>query len=271
MHLCFNFDACPMHSPSGFVHLTHQNLRARALFCLNSLAKVNTQLLIYKWWCVPEVCEKGVYLQLTNEKGSLLEGKPVIKGHNFTLQISVFRVGSVGPCLRMTTHDCMYVFPPPPRNFTQRHNDDVTSEFDILPNYKKDYYITLHNSQLFCVKIFFPTKFQFLNSLSRRYCWCWWHMSKMIYTFLKYGCYCLETQIATNEGENANFTGSASHQIFHNFCFFVQERHMFPPNSKIFQERASQTLHFHQPYWYNSKTKHSFQKSWHVSSDMLKD
>ena len=47
MHLRFNFDACPMHSPSGFVHLTHQNLRARALFCLNSLAKVNMQLLIY--------------------------------------------------------------------------------------------------------------------------------------------------------------------------------------------------------------------------------
>ena len=49
MHLRFNFDACPMHSPSGFVYLTHQNLSARALFCLNSLAKVNTQLLIYKY------------------------------------------------------------------------------------------------------------------------------------------------------------------------------------------------------------------------------
>ena len=49
MHLRFNFDACPMHSPFGFVHLTHQNLSARALFCLNSLAKVNTQLLIYKY------------------------------------------------------------------------------------------------------------------------------------------------------------------------------------------------------------------------------
>ena len=47
MHLRFNFDAYPMHSPFGFVHLTHQNLSARALFCLNSLAKVNTQLLIY--------------------------------------------------------------------------------------------------------------------------------------------------------------------------------------------------------------------------------
>ena len=55
MHLRFNFDACPMHSPSGFVHLTHQNLSARALFCLNSLAKVNTQLLIYncgKYWSI---------------------------------------------------------------------------------------------------------------------------------------------------------------------------------------------------------------------------
>ena len=53
MHLRFNFDACPMHSPFGFMHLTHQNLSARALFCLNSLAKVNTHLLIYKYdWVV---------------------------------------------------------------------------------------------------------------------------------------------------------------------------------------------------------------------------
>ena len=49
MHLRFNFDACPMHSPFGFVHLMHQNLSARALFCLNSLAKANTQLLLYNW------------------------------------------------------------------------------------------------------------------------------------------------------------------------------------------------------------------------------
>ena len=66
MHLRFNFDACPMHSPSGFVHLTHQNLSARALFCLNSLAKVNTQLLIYK------------YLALYS--GVTLLGVPVGKG-----------------------------------------------------------------------------------------------------------------------------------------------------------------------------------------------
>ena len=44
MHLLFNFDACPMHSP---FKLKHQNLSVRALFCLNSLAKVNMQLLIY--------------------------------------------------------------------------------------------------------------------------------------------------------------------------------------------------------------------------------
>ena len=47
MHLRFNFDVCPMHSPFGFVHLTHQNFSTSALFCLNSLAKVNMQLLIY--------------------------------------------------------------------------------------------------------------------------------------------------------------------------------------------------------------------------------
>ena len=52
MHLRFNFDACPVHSPFGFVHLTHQNLSARALFCLNSLTKVNTQLLICKYFRV---------------------------------------------------------------------------------------------------------------------------------------------------------------------------------------------------------------------------
>ena len=49
MHLRFNFDACPVHSPFGFVHLTNQNLSVRALFCHNSLAKVNTQLLIYNY------------------------------------------------------------------------------------------------------------------------------------------------------------------------------------------------------------------------------
>ena len=49
MHFLFNFDACPMHSPFGFVHLMHQNLSARALFCHNSLPKVNMQLSIYKY------------------------------------------------------------------------------------------------------------------------------------------------------------------------------------------------------------------------------
>ena len=49
IHLRFNFDACPMHSPFGFVHLTHQNFSTHALFCHNSLAKVNTQYLIYKY------------------------------------------------------------------------------------------------------------------------------------------------------------------------------------------------------------------------------
>ena len=39
MHLRFNFDARPMHSPFGFVHLTHQNLSVCAFFCHNSLAK----------------------------------------------------------------------------------------------------------------------------------------------------------------------------------------------------------------------------------------
>ena len=39
--LRFDFDAYPMHSPFGFVHLMHQNLSARALFGLNSLAYVN--------------------------------------------------------------------------------------------------------------------------------------------------------------------------------------------------------------------------------------
>ena len=47
MHLRIDFDAFPVHSPFGFMHLIHQNLSASAIFCLNSHAKVNTQLLIY--------------------------------------------------------------------------------------------------------------------------------------------------------------------------------------------------------------------------------
>ena len=53
MHLRFNFDACPMHSPFGFVHLMHQNLSKRALFCHNSLAKVNTHVKLES----PEILE----------------------------------------------------------------------------------------------------------------------------------------------------------------------------------------------------------------------
>ena len=49
MHFHFNFDACPVHSPFVFVYLTHQNLSTLALFCLNSLAKVNMQSLIYEY------------------------------------------------------------------------------------------------------------------------------------------------------------------------------------------------------------------------------
>ena len=37
IHFRFNLDACPMHSPFGFVHLTHQNLSVRGLFWHNSL------------------------------------------------------------------------------------------------------------------------------------------------------------------------------------------------------------------------------------------
>ena len=49
--LCFNFYACPVHLPFRFLHLTHQNLSVLALFCLNSLAKINMQLLILNNTC----------------------------------------------------------------------------------------------------------------------------------------------------------------------------------------------------------------------------
>ena len=49
MHFRFNFDACPVYLPFGFVHLTHQNLMSPlTLFCHNPLEKGNTQLLISK-------------------------------------------------------------------------------------------------------------------------------------------------------------------------------------------------------------------------------
>ena len=50
MHFRSNFDACPMHSLFGFMHLTHQNLSARALFCYNLLAKFNTQVFKYNYY-----------------------------------------------------------------------------------------------------------------------------------------------------------------------------------------------------------------------------
>ena len=52
MHLRFNFDAYPMHSPFGFMQLTHQNLARMHFFGRNLLAKVRTQLLIYKFICL---------------------------------------------------------------------------------------------------------------------------------------------------------------------------------------------------------------------------
>ena len=67
MHLHFNFNACPMHSPFRFVHLTHQNLSARASFCLNSLAKVNTQLLFYKCYTVVRFLYEG-WLQILDSQ-----------------------------------------------------------------------------------------------------------------------------------------------------------------------------------------------------------
>ena len=62
MHLHFSFDACPMHSSFGFVHLMHQNLSAHALFCLNSLAEANTQLLIYNWKACSEAFPTDLHL-----------------------------------------------------------------------------------------------------------------------------------------------------------------------------------------------------------------
>ena len=40
MSLSFNFDACLMDSPFGFMHLTHQNLSVYTLFCHNSQKKM---------------------------------------------------------------------------------------------------------------------------------------------------------------------------------------------------------------------------------------
>ena len=45
MHLRFNFDACPMHSPG----VMHEILSTHTLFCHKSLAKVNRQVLIYNY------------------------------------------------------------------------------------------------------------------------------------------------------------------------------------------------------------------------------
>ena len=60
--LCFNFDACPVHSSLEFMHFTHQSLSVCAMICLDSLAKVNTQLLIYNL-CLDPV-QNLIYFQI---------------------------------------------------------------------------------------------------------------------------------------------------------------------------------------------------------------
>ena len=75
MHFPFNFDACPVHLPFGFVHLTHQNLSASALFCHNSLAEVNIQLLIYNH-CFstffPPIVENPNHCEFSNLRDMLI-------------------------------------------------------------------------------------------------------------------------------------------------------------------------------------------------------
>ena len=93
MHLRFNFDACPMHSPFGFVHLRHQNLSARALFCLNSLAKVNTQLLIYNYMTNTQCC---IFAQQNTLSNELFCGQ--ITTNNFLAISLLFSLFSIKVC-----------------------------------------------------------------------------------------------------------------------------------------------------------------------------
>ena len=75
----FDFDTCPVYSPFGFKHLTHQHLSARALFYLNSLAKVNTQMSIYNTLkdihYVPKNEIKKKKKKKKNFKGDIQDGR----------------------------------------------------------------------------------------------------------------------------------------------------------------------------------------------------
>ena len=66
IHFRFNFNACPM----------HQDLSAHALFCHNSLTKVNMQLLIYKLYS-PCVLEKNcLFMTLPQWSSPLINCSP---------------------------------------------------------------------------------------------------------------------------------------------------------------------------------------------------
>ena len=96
-------DACQVHSPFVLVHLTHQNLSAHALFCLNSLAKVNTQLLIYDY---------SFFF------------------HSYTLECN-YNTGRFMNSLAPATMDDGRATPPPvagfPPKYTIAHYEDVSS------------------------------------------------------------------------------------------------------------------------------------------------
>ena len=76
--VCFNFDACQMHPPFGFVHLPHQKSeknknKKTKKNPRNSLAKVNTQLLIY----IKSACQGIQYCFLISVNQGNLKREPV--------------------------------------------------------------------------------------------------------------------------------------------------------------------------------------------------
>ena len=78
MHLRFNLDVCPVNPPFGFVHLTHQNLSTCALFCLNSLVRVNTQFMVnvlVKGFVAVMKPTNDRYMNIYNDKLHLLSKK----------------------------------------------------------------------------------------------------------------------------------------------------------------------------------------------------
>ena len=90
MHFRFYFDVCPVHSPFGFVHLTHQNLSVRTLFYHNSIYK------LFIVWCVLKALFRDLLTPPSKRILMLLQIINVVVPNFISMQFTIILLFSDG-------------------------------------------------------------------------------------------------------------------------------------------------------------------------------